>query len=267
VVPQPRRLVREQPKRGRVRLREAERREPVQLLEGGLRGLARDPAPERALDEPPVEGLDRLPAALPAHRPPQPFGLADREAGQRRRHAEHLLLEDHDPERLAQRLLQQRMVVRRHEVRVLAEGLPVRDVRMDGAALDRPGPHERDLHGQVVQVLGPRPQQRLHLRPALDLEDADRVRLLNLRVDRLVVERNRDRSIVEPPARAIRSTASSTAESIPSPSRSILRKPASAQESLSHWQSCRPSIAAGWTGTSSTSGRVEITIPPGCCEM
>ena len=45
---------------------------------------------------------------------------------------------------------------------------------------------------------------------------------------------------------------------MPSPSRSILRKPASAQESLSHWQSWRPSIAAGTTGTSSTSGRVEI---------
>ena len=36
---------------------------------------------------------------------------------------------------------------------------------------------------------------------------------------------------------------------------------------MSHWQSWRPAIAAGWTGTSSTSGRVEITIPPGCCEM
>ena len=65
---------------------------------------------------------------------------------------------------------------------------------------------------------------------------------------------------------AISSTHSSTAESIPSPSRSIFRKPASAQESLSHWQICRPAIAAGCTGTSSTSGRVEMTIPPGCCE-
>ena len=68
-------------------------------------------------------------------------------------------------------------------------------------------------------------------------------------------------------SRAICSTQSSTAESIPSPSRSILRKPASAQESLSHWQSWRPAIAAGCTGTRSISGRVEITIPPGCWEM
>ena len=77
----------------------------------------------------------------------------------------------------------------------------------------------------------------------------------------------RERSIVLPCSRAICSTQSSTAESIPSPSRSIFRKPASAHESLSHWQIWLPSIAAGWTGTSSTSGRVEITIPPGCCEI
>ena len=76
----------------------------------------------------------------------------------------------------------------------------------------------------------------------------------------------RERSIGAPCRRAIRSTHSSMHDSIPSPSRSILRKPASEQESLSHWQSWRPAIAAGCTGTSSTSGRDEITIPPGCCE-
>ena len=76
----------------------------------------------------------------------------------------------------------------------------------------------------------------------------------------------RERSIGAPWSCAIRSTHSSTHESIPSPSRSILRKPASAHESLSHWQSWRPAIAAGCTGTSSTSGRDEITIPPGCWE-
>ena len=50
----------------------------------------------------------------------------------------------------------------------------------------------------------------------------------------------RERSTVCPCSRAICSTQSSTAESIPSPSRSIFRKPASAHESLSHWQSWRP---------------------------
>ena len=36
---------------------------------------------------------------------------------------------------------------------------------------------------------------------------------------------------------------------------------------MSHWQIWRPAIAAGCTGTRSISGRVEITIPPGCWEM
>ena len=69
-----------------------------------------------------------------------------------------------------------------------------------------------------------------------------------------------------PRVRAISSTQRSTAESIPSPSRSIFRKPASAQESLSHWHICRPSIAAGTTGQQSISGRVETIIPPECWE-
>ena len=77
----------------------------------------------------------------------------------------------------------------------------------------------------------------------------------------------RERSIVSPCTRATCSTQSSTAESIPSPSRSIFRKPASEHESLSHCTICRPAIAHGCTGTSSTSGRDEITMPPGCCEM
>ena len=34
--------------------------------------------------------------------------------------------------------------------------LPVLDVRMHGLALDRPGPDERHLHRQVVEVLRPR---------------------------------------------------------------------------------------------------------------
>ena len=66
--------------------------------------------------------------------------------------------------------------------------------------------------------------------------------------------------------RAIISTQRSTAESIPSPSRSIFRKPASEQESLSHWTIWRPSIAAGTIGQQSISGRVATIIPPECWE-
>ena len=73
-----------------------------------------------------------------------------------------------------------------------------------------------------------------------------------------------ERSTRSPRVRAISSTHRSTAESIPSPSRSIFKKPASEQESLSHWTIWRPSIAAGTIGQQSISGRVATTIPPEC---
>ena len=76
----------------------------------------------------------------------------------------------------------------------------------------------------------------------------------------------RDRSMDLWAVRAIRSTHSSTAESMPSPSRSIFTNPASAQEFLSHWQIWRSRIAAGTTGTNSTSGWALTTMPPECWE-
>ena len=64
------------------------------------------------------------------------------------------------------------------------------DVRVDRLALDRPGTDECDLDGEVVDRLGARAQEALHLRAALDLEIADGVRALDLFVHLLVVERN-----------------------------------------------------------------------------
>ena len=128
--------------------------------------------------------------AFAAHRAAQSFRLPHAEAGKRDRHLEHLVLEDDDPERRAQAVREQRMIHRRDERRVLAQALAVIDVRMDGLALNRARTHERDLDGEIVDVLRTRAQQALHLRPALDLEVADRVGALDLLVDRLVVERD-----------------------------------------------------------------------------
>ena len=189
-MPQPGRLVREQREGRRVRLREAEAGEADELVEDRVRNLLADAPCDRALDEAAAERLDRLQRALSAHRAAQPLGLADREAGERRGDREHLILEHDHPERLAQRLLQQRMVARRHELRVLTQLLAVVDERVHRAALDRAGPDERDLDRQVLEVLGPGAQERLHLRAALDLEDADGVRALDLRVDGLVLQRD-----------------------------------------------------------------------------
>ena len=56
----------------------------------------------------------------------------------------------------------------RHRLQAL---LPAQE-RVDGVALDRARPDDRHLHDEVVEVLRPRLRERLHLRPALDLEDA-----------------------------------------------------------------------------------------------
>ena len=80
------------------------------------------------------------------------------------------------------------MVDREDVGRVLSQPLARIDVRMHGLPLDRPRPHERDLDGDVVEVLGPRAQEALHLRAALDLERPDRVGALDVVVDRRIVE-------------------------------------------------------------------------------
>ncbi len=51
---------------------------------------------------------------------------------------------------------------------------------------------------------------------------------------------------------------------MPSPSRSTLMMPRSAQSSLSHWMTTRPGIEAGSRGTTSSSRPAAITIPPVC---
>ena len=139
---------------------------------------------------------------------------------------------------------------------------------MDGAALDRPRTDERHLHGQIVEVLGPRAKQALHLRPALDLEDAHGVRLVDLAVDGRVVERDPG-EVDRLAGGAWRScsTHSSTAESMPRPSRSIFRKPGVRRRSpCPTGRAGGPPSRPGSTGTSSTSGRDEMTMPPGCWE-
>ena len=101
MVAQPGRLVGEQRECGRVPLREAEAGEAGELVVDTVRKLFLDALPECPGDETGAQCLDRLRAALAAHRAPEPFRLADGEARKRDRHLEHLILEDDDAERLA----------------------------------------------------------------------------------------------------------------------------------------------------------------------
>ena len=128
------------------------------------------------------------------------------------------------------------------------------DVGLDGAADDRARADDRDLDDQVLQLARLGARQHLDLGAALDLEGADRVAGADHVVDARVVEVDpaevdRRLAVVDDQSRH-----SSTSESMPRARKSILTIRASSQESLSHWQRKRPSIAAGWIGTSSLSG-------------
>src|ERR671934_1233602 len=73
------------------------------------------------------------------------------------------------------------------EIGIAAQPLAPLDVRVDGAALNRAGPHERDLDSQVVEARRLRAAQALHLGAALDLEHAGRLGALDCPVHLLVV--------------------------------------------------------------------------------
>ena len=87
------------------------------------------------------------------------------------------------------------------QVRHRLQTLLAAQERVDGVALDRARPDDRHLHDEVVEGLWPRLGKRLHLGPALDLEDPDRVgRLEHLEDLRDVlgeaVEIDADRAVV-----------------------------------------------------------------------
>ena len=170
-----------------MRLGEAKAREAHDLRVDALRHLTRGAPGDRALHELPLVRAHGGLRARAAHRPAQPLGLAGREAGERHRHLDHLVLEDDRSERVAQHRLERGVVVGDLVGRVRAQRLAPLDVGMDRAALDRAGTNERDLDGQVVERLGPGPLQHLHLRAALDLKDAHRLGGLDLRVHAPVV--------------------------------------------------------------------------------
>ena len=183
VNPQPGRLVGEQAEGRRVRLGEAEAGEAHDLLPDRLGDVARGAALLGAGEELLLVGADGRLGAAPAHRAAQPLGLPRGEAGERHRHLEHLVLEDDRAERVAQHRLERRVLVGHLVRRIGPQRLAPLDVRVHGPADDRPRPHERHLHGQVVERRGPRPLQHLHLRARLDLEHARGLGLLDARVD------------------------------------------------------------------------------------
>ncbi len=154
-----------------MRLGEPEARERGDLAEQLLGDLLGHPRLAHAAVEEPLVELLHLAARAPrAHRPPEAVRFRRREPADLDGDPHDLLLvEDH-----AHRILEDGLEARM-EVGHRLEALLAAQERVDGVALDRARPDDRDLDHEVVEALRARLGQRLHLGPALDLEDADGV--------------------------------------------------------------------------------------------
>ena len=160
--------------------------EAANLAEHPLGELGGDALGRHPADEPVVVALD-APAAPPRrHVAPQLVGLAGGVVGRDHRELHHLLLEQRHPQRLREHRLEARVGVGH---RLLAVAPP--QVRVHHAAGDGPRPDDGHLDDEVVVASRPEPRQHRHLRPALDLEDADGVAAADHVVGGLVPFRNR----------------------------------------------------------------------------
>ena len=148
------------------------------------------------------------------------------------------------------------------------EFLPPPQVWMHHAALDRAGPHDRDLDHEIVEAARLQPRQHVHLRARFDLEHAERVAVAHHVVDLRVLGRDvlqpqrRDRVKRDRCGRAH----DGCSVSMPSASTSTFSRPSASRSSLSHWITVRSSIAAFSIGTMRSSRPRAMTKPPECCD-
>ena len=161
-----------------MRFREAVFAETENLLVDLLREGGVVTVLAHAVEQALFEGLEAALALPRRHRSTQLVGLAGREPGGDDGKLHHLLLED----RHAFGTLQNTA----HSLAGIGhrfEPLPPPQIRMHHAALDRSGPHDRNLDHQVVEICRRKARQHRHLRPRFDLEHAHGVGLLNHRID------------------------------------------------------------------------------------
>ena len=175
-------------------------------------------------------------------------------------HAQQLLLKQRHAQRPPQHRLERRMQASR-----LLPSLPPPQIRMHHLAHNRPRPDDGHLHHDVVETL-----------PAAAAAGMTSARGSPPGTCRwcppsAALRKPPDRPPADAPdpllRRTIRGSAPGTPRCtaiMPSPSRSTLMMPRSAQSSLSHCTTTRPGMVAGSSGTTESSWPWQITMPPEC---
>ena len=166
----PRARVGDESKARRVALGKAVLSEAPDLLEDAFGELPRDALPLHPADEPLPVALDPAGLSPRGHVTPQLIRLAGGVVGGDHGQADDLLLEERHSQRLPQNRLQRRVGI---DHGLLTRASP--EVRVHHAAGDRAGPHDADLHDEIVIGPGLQAGEHRHLGAAFDLEHSDRV--------------------------------------------------------------------------------------------
>ena len=151
--------------------------EPLDLVEAAPRELFLIPPRHHAIDQLALEIFHAAIAAERGHGPAQAVGFGRREIGRGNGQLHRLFLEQRHAQRLAEHVFQLIGIMRRLRAGKVHRfaALPAAQIGVHHVALDRAGPHDGDLDDQIIELRRLQARQHVHLRPAFDLEDADRI--------------------------------------------------------------------------------------------
>lgn len=148
-----------------MRFRKSVRAEAFDLLECMFGKVSIEAVCDHAVDELSFEFADSAHEFESGHRLAQQIGFTGCEAGTFDGYAHRLLLEERNPKGLAEHFFQ--LGLREEDG---LQTFAATQIGMDHIALDRPWPHDRDLHHKIVEGSRFQTRQHRHLRTALDLE-------------------------------------------------------------------------------------------------
>ena len=174
--------------------------EPLDLLEAVPGEIGRIAARHHAPDHLFLESADRAGIAEGRHGLAQAVRLIGGELRGLHGEPHRLFLEQRHAHGLAENLVQfvRGAVFRRRRGkghRLLT--VPSAQIGMHHIALDRAGPDDRHLDDEIVEVFRSQPRQHVDLRPALHLEHADGIALLQHGIDIGIFGRNIRKPVIQ----------------------------------------------------------------------